>query len=137
MEKTQYCKQLSEPDLLMKTPNEFKQNMMKRIPSCATHGCVKGSGVGRSRLNMVEEEKSGWSSIRGSQVSVDDDVLISILENELKEFVLKKQQFNLRDHLDKLRVSIKDPAQTPTSKDLKLQICSGNFMFNRLMNYGD
>lgn len=68
-EKFQYSKQLSEPDLLMKTPNDIKaceQNMIKRTPSCGTNGCVRDSAINRSRLNMVEEEKSGQSSFRNS-----------------------------------------------------------------------
>ena len=97
-DKVMFSKQLSEPDLLVKTPNSlnkdifrisFKNAERRRVRSArkAHHSMLQINSTHNNQNETIEEVKSGVSSRRGSRESIDENELIKNLDEELKEYI--------------------------------------------------
>lgn len=142
--KQMFSKQLSEPDLLLNSPNHSKSNIykfgksLKQDKKNSSH--TLANVVLENNLNVlekVEEEKSGWSSRASSQKSKEDEDLIEGLHDDLKSFIKLHHDLKLLDSLEVVKKRINNEFHMPKSDELSVKICSGNYMFNKLHSYGN
>ena len=85
----------------------------------------------------VDDVKSGWSSRRDSQISVEDEVLIEKLQDDLKQYIddhCKTDQQMIREKLTK---RLNEELEVPSVDEHKIKICSAHYMFNQINNNGD
>lgn len=141
-------KQLNSKDLLFDVSNNHQRYVRKTsilkssFPlvkdfKASKHNRKKSENMSISEVKDIEEVRSGWSSRRDSQNSVDDNQLVSKLSNDLKEYIQHFENTNTPLLLEKAVRLISDEKEVPSSPELAVKICSAHYMYNTIQNFGD
>jgi len=126
---------MSQKDLLSQVSNKVNTTFNKKAMSSFAMAGSKVLDEEDGTAQSSERCKSGVSSRAESQMSLDEDNLVAKLPVKLKEFVLNNKNKDVSALFESMAPQIEQ--QMPLDVEQNLQVCSGNFMFNTIQNYGD